>query len=123
MLNFLNLVIPTWGKYVAGAFLVAAVWGHGYVTGLEKAYTKVTKQTIVVYKKAEEVTQKVITKNVPKTKEIKQQGENLKKEGQAYAIKYKDDTYTFNADFVQLFNNSLFTDASALSRGANGNTK
>lgn len=118
MLNISNLVIPPWLKYVAIAALVGTVWGHGYTRGIEKAYTKVIKETVVVYKKQQKLVDKVVKKEVPKSQTLKQQGEELKKEGQAYAIKFPDAGCTYDDEFVRLFNNSLETDVSALSSGA-----
>lgn len=116
MLNISNILIPPWAKYLVAGLLVIAVWGHGYVKGVEKAYTKVLKETIIVYKNNQKLTDKVIKKEVPKAQALKQQGEKLKKEGQSYEIQFPNDSYTFNDEFVRLFNNSLDTDVSSLSK-------
>jgi hypothetical protein len=118
MLSISNLVIPPWLKYVAIAALVGTVWGHGYTKGIENVYTKVIKETVVVYKKQQKLVDKVVKNEVPKSKALKQQGEELKKEGQAYAIKFPDANCTYDDEFVRLFNNSLEGDVSALSGGA-----
>jgi hypothetical protein len=118
--NLSNFIIPPWAKYVAGAFLVAAVWGHGYVKGLDhNVANQVQAGQKLVFKQGK-VTTKIITKYVKIQNDIKEKGDELKQEGQSYAIKFPNDKYVFNNEFVRLYDNSLGF-VSPLSSGESSN--
>jgi hypothetical protein len=114
-----NIILPPWAKYVAAVALVLVVWGHGYVKGQANVYEKQATATERVILKQGKVTTKVITKYV-KVKEKQQPiEEQIKNEGQAYAIKFPDN-YSFNNEYVRLFNNSVTGKVSSLSSGTGG---
>jgi hypothetical protein len=118
MINLVNFVLPVWAKYVAGALLVAAVWGHGYTKGMERAYnTQLNEVTKIVYKQGKTTT-KVVTKYIKQATEVEKKAEEIKHEGQAYPIKFPDDDYVFNNYFVRVFNESIGKSFPSLSSGA-----
>jgi hypothetical protein len=118
MVNLVNFVLPVWAKYVAGALLAAAVWGHGYTKGMERAYNaQLNEVTKIVYKQGKTTT-KVVTKYIKQAAEVEKKAEEIKHEGQAYPIKFPDDDYVFNNYFVRVFNESLGMSFPSLSSGA-----
>lgn len=113
-----NIVLPPWAKYVALAALVLVSWGHGYTTGLSKAYKEVAHETTRVIYKQGKVTTKVVTKYIKQAKDLEKTAEEVKQEGQAYAIQFPNDSYTVNNYFVRVFNKSIESDFPSLSYGA-----
>jgi hypothetical protein len=108
-------------KYVAVGALVATVWVHGYVQGLQHAVENAPvdmSARIIVQNK---ITEKVITKYI-KQKEVKNKvNEEIKHEGQGFAIKYPDIGYA-NNEFVWLYNNSILSTISPLPEGELGDS-
>jgi hypothetical protein len=122
-MNFLsNFVLPSWVKPVAIAVAVMAIWFHGYSVGLNKAYSEVAQATTKVVYKQGKVTTKVVTKYIKQAEKIEAKAEKVKQEGQAYAIQFPNDDYTFNNYFVRVFNESLPSNLSALPRGADADS-
>lgn len=113
-----NIILPPWVKYVAIAFAAVAIWGHGYTTGLTKAYNEVAHETTRVIYKQGKVTTKVITKYIKQAKDLEKTAKEVKQEGQAYAIQFSNDSYTVNNYFVRVFNKSIESDFPSLSYGA-----
>jgi hypothetical protein len=119
MMQLSELVIPTWGKYVAGVALVLAVWGHGFVQGIERTNDRIAvADTKVIYKQGK-VTEKVIVKYVKQKEKQEKVEEQIKNEGQSYAIKFPDN-YNFNNEYVRLFNMSVTGEVSTLPEGTGG---
>lgn len=116
MISIPNLVLPVWAKWVALGFLLAATWGHGYVTGMEHVYKKNQEQIVKTVYIQGKTTTKVVTKYIKEAKKIETKGEELKHEGQAYKIQFPNDDYIFNRYFVRVFNESLGA-VSSLSSG------
>lgn len=113
-----NIVLPTWAKYAALALAAVAIWGHGYTTGLSKAYKEIVHETTRVIYKQGKVTTKVVTKYIKQAKDLEKNAEEVKHEGQAYAIQFPNDSYTVNNYFVRVFNRSIESDFPSLSYGA-----
>jgi hypothetical protein len=114
-LNLTNFVLPPWAKYVAAGFLVMVVWGHGYTKGQANVYEKQANATERVILKQGKVTEKIVYKYIKQKEKQKPVEEQIKNEGEAYAIKFPDD-YSFNNEYVRLFNNSVTGEVSTLSR-------
>lgn len=115
-----NYVVPVWLKYVVVAVLLTVVWGHGYVKGQANAYNSVANATSKVVMLQGKVTTKVITKYIKQKAKQAPVEEQIKKEGQSYAIQFPNDTYTFNNEYVRLFNQSVTGSISSLSSGTDG---
>jgi hypothetical protein len=114
-----NFILPPWAKYVAAGFLVMVVWGHGYTKGQANVYEKQVGATERVILKQGKVTEKVIIKYVKQKEKQKPVEEQIKNEGEAYAIKFPDN-YHFNNEYVRLFNNSVTGEVSTLPSGTGG---
>jgi hypothetical protein len=121
-----NLILPSWAKYVAYATLLTAlfgsVWGHGFVKGIERTNDKQLKADFKIIKVQGKVTQKMVADYVKKHTKQKKVNEEIKNEGQGYAIQFPDDGYTFNNEYVRLYNNSVTGTISSLSSGNPGDS-
>ena len=117
-----SVVLPVWLKPVLYLSAVMLIWFHGYVTGLQHAYKAEAIEVPKIIYKQGQVTTKVITKYI-KIKE-KQQVVNkeIKDEGDAYAIKFTNDSYHFNNEFVRLFDASVEGSVPPLSSGEPGDS-
>jgi hypothetical protein len=119
MFNLSNFVLPPWAKYATAVALVAVVWGHGYVKGIERTNDRIAvADTKIIYKQGK-VTTKVITKYVKVKEKQEKVEEQIKNEGQSYAIKFPDN-YNFNNEYVRLFNMSVTGEVSTLPKGTGG---
>jgi hypothetical protein len=118
-LNLTNFVLPPWAKYVAAGFLVMVVWGHGYTKGQANVYEKQATATERVILKQGKVTEKIVYKYIKQKEKQKPVEEQIKNEGEAYAIKFPDN-YHFNNEYVRLFNNSVTGEVSTLPSGTDG---
>ena len=118
--NLANIVLPTWARYVAYALLIAVVWGHGYTKGIEHVYKSQSTATEKLVFVQGKVTTKIITKYI-KQKENQEVVDNkIKEEGNGYAIKFPNDTYHFNNEYVRVFDESV-TGVSTLPSRESGN--
>lgn len=112
-----NVILPVWVKPVAYAVAAVALVGFGYTKGIEHVYKGQRAATTQLVYKQGKVTTKVVTKYVKVAEKIKSQGEDLKKEGQGYAIKFPSDNYIFNNYYVRLYDSSITGSVPALSGG------
>jgi hypothetical protein len=108
-------------KYVAVGALVAAVWVHGYVQGLQHAVeqnpVEFSSKVIVLNK----VTEKVVTKYIKQKEVQKKVDEEIKQDGQSFAIKYPDVGFA-NNEFVWVYDNSVTGSISPLPSGELGDS-
>lgn len=112
-----NVVLPEWAKYVAVVLLAAAIWGHGYTKGMERAYnSQLNEVSRIVYLQGKTTT-KVVTKYIKQANEIEKKAEEVKHEGQSYDIKFPTDDYIFNNYFVRVYDDSLGLYVPSLSSG------
>lgn len=112
-----NLVLPFWAKYVAGAVLIAAVFGFGYVKGIERVYDKQQVADTKIIVTQGKVTTKVITKYIKVKEKQDPIDKEIVNEGQAYAIDFPSDTYSFNNWYVRLHDSSVTGSVPPLSSG------
>jgi len=117
MITLSNIVFPAWVKYAAIAGLVVAVWGHGYVKGLDRYVHKAAIADTKIIVKQGKVTEKVVYKYIKESKKIEEQGKALQKEGQSYEIKFPNDNYVFNNYFTWLYDGSISDSVPPLSSG------
>lgn len=114
-------VVPLWVKIAAVAALAASLIGFGFVKGMEHVYKNQAKEVPKIVYVQGKVTTKVVTKYVKQAQTIQKQGEELKKEGQSYAIKFPSDDYIFNNYYVWLYDGSLTGSVPPLSSGESAN--
>lgn len=117
-----NILLPPWAKYVAIAVLITAVWGHGFVKGIERSNDKAVAQDVRVIYKQGKVTEKVIT--VYKDKVVKQKltDVEIKDAVKKYQANYPNDGYSFNNEYVWLHDNSIKGSISPLPNGELGDS-
>jgi hypothetical protein len=113
---FKNAVLPSWVGYGAVVLLGVVLWGHGYTKGQANVYEKQATATAKVILLQGKTTTKVITKYIKQQEKQKPIEEQIKNEGQAYAIKFPDN-YTFNNEYVRLYNQSVTGELSSLPSG------
>lgn len=111
-----NFVVPVWLKYVVISVLLVTVWGHGYTKGQANVYEKQLDSTAKLVYIQGKTTTKVITKYIKQKEKQAPIEEQIKKEGQSYAIQFPND-YTFNNEYVRLFNQSVTGNLSTLPSG------
>jgi hypothetical protein len=116
--NLSNVVLPFWAKYVAGAVLVVAVFSFGYVKGIERVYDKQQVGETKIIVKQGKVTTRIITKYIKEKEKQNPKDEEIKHEGQSYAIKFPADDYHFNNWYVRLHDSSITGSLSTLSSGS-----
>lgn len=116
-MNLESIILPVWAKPVAYAVLVTFIFGYGYVKGLEKANNKQLLYDTKIVVKQGKVTEKLVTKYVYiRNKQTKKDTE-IRNEGNGYAIRFPNDTYRFNNEYVRLFNSSVLGEISSLPSG------
>jgi len=117
LLNLLptNFVLPFWVKYVAIAVLATVIYGWGYTNGLQKVYKEQANAVPQIVYKQGKVTTKVITKYIKIKEKQDKIDKEIRNEGNSYAIRFPDDSYTFNNEFVRLYDNSITGSVSTLS--------
>lgn len=106
MWNLSNFVIPPYAKYIALVVFVIALWGHGYVKGLQHAVEEAPQQafdSVVVLNK---VTERVVTKYIKQKEKQRKVDEEIKHEGNSFPIKYPDAGFA-NNEFVWLYDASV----------------
>lgn len=102
-----NFVLPWWGKWVAIIALAVASFGYGYIKGIDHAkYSNYKSELKVIYKQGK-VTERVVTKYIKVREKQAKINEEIKNEGQSYAIQFPTDAYHFNNEFVRVFDNSV----------------
>jgi hypothetical protein len=122
MIDFKSVVLPSYAKWVALALLTLAVWGHGYVNGIERTNDRLVMQDVKIITKQGKTTEKIVKVYVErKTKQAKVDKE-IKNEGTSYAIKYPDDGYRFNNEYVWLHDSAIKGTLSPLPSGELGDS-
>lgn len=114
--NLSNVILPSWVGYGAVVVLGVVLWGHGYVKGQANVYEKSLNESVRVVTLQGKTTQKVITKYIKQQEKQKPIEEQIKNEGQSYSIKFPDG-YTFNNEYVRLYNQSVTGELSPLPSG------
>jgi hypothetical protein len=122
MIDLRTLVIPPIAKWGALITLVVAIWGHGYVQGIDRTNDRIVEKDIKVIVKQGKVTTKIITKYVERKQKQTKLDKEIKNEGTSYAIKYPDDGYRFNNEYVWLHDSSVKGTLSPLPRGNLGDS-
>lgn len=117
-----NFIIPPWAKYVAMGVLVVAVWGHGYVKGIERTNERAIVQDVKLVYKQGKVTEKVV--KIYRDKIVKQKltDSEIKDAVKQYQNKYPSDGYSFNNEYVWLHDNSIKGSISPLPSGNLGDS-
>lgn len=93
-------------KYVVGGLLIASVWVHGYVQGLQHAVETAPQAMIDQVVVVNKVTEKVITKYIKQKEKQRKIDEEIKNEGESFPIKYPDAGFA-NNEFVWLYDASV----------------
>lgn len=117
-----NLVLPPWAKYVALGGLVIAAFSYGYVKGQANVYKETINETTKVVYLQGKTTEKVVTKYVKVKEKQKPVDEEIKHEGQAYAIDFADSKHFFNNRYVRLHDSSVEGSVPPLPSGDDGET-
>lgn len=117
-----NIILPPWAKYVALGVLILTTFGYGYIKGQANAYEKGLSESVRVVTLQGKTTQKVITKYVKVKEKQKPIDEEIKHEGQAYAIDFANSKYFFNNRYVRLHDASVEGSVPPLPSGDDGET-
>lgn len=116
-MNLSNLVLPSYLKYVAYGALAVATFAFGYVKGQAHVYEKGITESVRIVTLQGKTTQKVITKYIKQKEKQDKIDENIKHEGQSYAIRFPNDDYHFNNFYVRMHDASVKGDVPSLSSG------
>jgi hypothetical protein len=112
-----NFILPWYAKWVALFVLALSIFFYGYVKGSSNEQNKVAIKEIQIVYKQGKVTERIVTKYI-KIKQKQQVIDNkTQSEGSSYAIKFPNDSYTFNNEFVRLYDNSATGTISTLPSG------
>lgn len=116
-----NIIIPWYAKYIVAGLFVLAVFGFGYVQGLEKGSEKAALVDTKIIVKQGKITTNTVVKYITKREKEKKVEEIATNEGKAYAIKFPD-SYHFNNEFVRLYDQSIKGPIPPLPSGEAGNS-
>jgi hypothetical protein len=122
MISLSNVVLPPFAKWAALAALTVAIWGYGYVNGIERTNDRIVEKDVKIIYKQGKITTKVITKYIKEKQKQAVIDKEIKQDGQSFAIKYPDGVSPFNNEYVWLYDNSVKGSISPLPSGNPGDS-
>lgn len=120
--NLTSMVFPAWVRYAVYTVLGVVLFGYGYVKGLDHANTNAVKQDVKTVYVQGQTTTKVITKYIKIKEKQDVVNKEIKNEGDSYTIKFPNDTYRFNNEYVSVYDESITGTIPSLSSGKPGDS-